>query len=145
MKSRKIRLFVAGCVLFLIGSAWLLFFDHKMYSKSEIYVFPDSGIYRGSIVIEISVSSEKETVYYTIDGKKPSENGSNVSEYTEPILLYADPEKSAYRLLLFSRLRDGTFVEREERDYLILDEDRYLETDYVVCVQGDEKEIFGYE
>lgn len=145
MEGRKIRLFVAGCVLLLMGSIWFLLLDYMCHGRSEIYISPDSGIYQEGIAVEISMPSGKETLYYTIDGKEPSEDGSNVIEYTEPFFLYADPEKSTYHIRFFSRLWNGTFLEREERNYLILEEGRYPETDYVVCVQGDEDELFGYE
>lgn len=145
MERRKIRFFVAGCVLLLMGSVWFQIFDHMSHGRSEIYVSPDSGIYQEGIAVEINMPSGKETVYYTIDGKEPSEDGSNVREYTEPLFLYADPEKSVYTVRFFSRLWNGTYLEREDRSYLILEEGRYPETDYVVCVQGDEDELFGYE
>ncbi len=145
MEKRKIRLFVAGCVLFLIGSAWLLFYNFKIENSGKIYVFPDSGFYREGMTVTVRMPSGKGTVYYTVDGKKPSEDWGNVREYTEPLALYAEPEGSAYSFLFFTCLEDGTLLEQQERNYLILGEGRYLETDYVVCVQGDEDSLFGYE
>lgn len=145
MEKRKISLFLAGCVLFILGSTWLLFFDYGLNSQNCLKIFPDSGFYSGDVTVEVKIPSGGGPIYYTVDGRPPLENGSNVKEYTDPIVLHANAEGSAYSLLFFQKSDNGSVLEWEERNYLVLGEDRFPEADYVICVQGDEEALFGYE
>lgn len=145
MGKNKLRLFGIGCVLFIISSAWLLFIFDKRENANTVAIYPDSGFYLGDMTVEITGLLEKESVYYTVDGREPAGNHNNVMEYTGPITLSAAPPGKAYSLSFFHLSGDGSYLKLAERNYIVLEEGRMLDTDYVICVQGDEGELFGYE
>lgn len=145
MDKHKIRLFLTSCALFIICSAWLMFFYYGTENSDKITIYPDSGFYSGDTVVEIIGFSEEESIYYTADGKDPAEDGNNIMEYTGPITLPAASPGNAYSLSFFRLSKVGTYLKLAERNYLIMEEGRKPDTDYVICVQGDEEELFGYE
>lgn len=144
MKSHKIRLVILSCALVILSSAWLLF----LYYMQEVYdrmdISPDSGLYGEGVSVSVKVYQE-DTVYYTIDGREPSDNWDNVKEYTGPLTLYSDPAGRTYSFRFFIQHKDGTLSEAVERNYVVLENDRKLDVDYIVSVKGNEEDLFGYE
>lgn len=144
MKKRGIGLFIAGFALLVICSAWLVFLYVWLGIKGRMIISHDSGIYDQGTEIEVSIF-QKGTVYYTTDGRAPKDDWENVKEYTDPIVLEADEEGSAYSFKFFCQFDDGSFSEIQERNYLVLGEGRQITTDYVVMVYGNDYELFSDE
>lgn len=144
MKRRRIGLFVAGCALFMLCSAWLVFFYIWLGVKGQMIISHESGIYDRGTEISVTIF-QKGTVYYTTDGRNPEDDWENVKEYTEPIVLEAATEGSAYSFKFFCQFDDDSFSEIQERNYLVLGEGRQITTDYVVMVRGNDYELFSDE
>ena len=144
MKGRKNGLFLAGCVLFLISSVWLAFFYMWLGQKDRMVISLDSGIYAQGTEVTVQVF-RKGTIYYTMDGRDPAENGENVQEYTGPLILETTADGKAYHLCFFCQYDDGSLSEIHERNYVILGEDRQITTDYIVCIQGEDYDLFSDE
>lgn len=144
MKGRKNGLFIAGCALFLISSVWLVFFYRRLERRDQMTISLDSGIYAQGAEIKVRIFRDG-TIYYTMDGRDPDEGWENVQEYTGPLILEATAEGKAYHLRVFCQYADGSLSEIQERTYVILGEDRQIRADYVVCIQGEDYDLFGDE
>ncbi len=144
MERYKIKWMISGCALVLLSSAWLLFFYYMPETFDQISISLDSGVYGEGVQISVQAFSGN-TVYYTIDGLEPSENWDNVKEYTEPLVLQSDPDGRTYSFRFFTQHADGTLSEAVERNYVVLEEGRQLDVDYIVSIKGNEESLFGYE
>ena len=142
MKRRRRELFIAGCALLLVCSAGLAFFYMWLKVRDQVVISLDSGIYAQGTEVSVHIS-QSGTVYYTADGRAPFDDWSNVREYNGPLVLHSDPAGTAYSFRFFCRFEDGSFSEIQERNYLVLEDDRQITTDYVVMVQGDDYDLFS--
>lgn len=144
MKRRRRGLFIFSCVLLLLCSTWLVFFYLWLGIKDRIVISLDSGIYAEGTEVSVDIF-QKGKVYYTTDGREPSEDRSNVKEYSGPLILEAEPEGSFYSFRFFCQYEDGSLSEVMERNYLVLEDERRITTDYVVMLQGDDYDLFSNE
>lgn len=144
MERFKIKWIIAGCALVLLSSAWLLFFYYRQEINDRIEISPDSGVYNESIRVSVKTFQE-DKIYYTTDGCEPSGNRDNVKEYTGPLDLYPGSDGRTYSFRFFVQHEDGTLSEAAERNYVILEESRQPDVDYIVSIKGDEEAFFDPE
>lgn len=141
---RKNTIFFAGCVLFLMCSAWLVFFYLWMGIRNQVIISHDSGIYSEGTEITVRIFREG-TVYYTQDGNDPAPDWENVQEYDGPLTLVAAPDGSVHNIRFFCQFADGSLTQLQERNYVVLGENREITTDYVVMVWGNDDDLFSDE
>ena len=141
---RRNAIFFAGCALFLIFSAWLVFFYLWLGIRDRVVISHESGIYEDGTQVTVRIF-RKGTVYYTADGREPAPDWANVCRYEGPLTLEASDEGSVYSIRFFCQFADGELTELQERNYVVLADDRKISTDYIVTVRGNERELFSDE
>ncbi|MGN0167278.1 MAG: CotH kinase family protein [Acetatifactor sp.] len=135
---KKCIVFLTGCALFLLSSAWLLFFYMKYQVRDKLLISQESGICEEGTEITARIFREG-TVFYSL-------NGEEVQEYEAPIVLSAGEDGCWYDMSFFCVFADGEQTETQERTYFVTrSEEKPVGTDYIVSVWGDEAELFGEE
>lgn len=138
LSRKKGILFLTGCVLFLLSSAWLLFIYMKYQMRDKLVISHDSGIFEEGTEIEAAIFREG-TVYYRL-------NCGETRRYENPIVLTAGEDGCWYEISFFCVFADETRTETQERVYFVTrSEEKPVGTDYIVSVWGDEEELFGDE
>lgn len=138
LSRKKILMFLTGCVLFCISSAWLLFCYAKYQVRDTLMISEESGIYEEGVTLELRIFREG-TIYYSLYGEE-------VQEYIEPIVLSAGEDGCWYDMSFYCVFADGTRTEPQERNYYVFRPgEKPVETDYIVSVWGDEEQFFSDE
>lgn len=138
LSRKKFFVFLTGCVLFLLCSAWLLFFHMRYQVRDELLISQESGICEDGTEVSFRIFREG-TIYYCLNGQEPA-------VYEEPLVLSAAEDGCWYELSVFCVFEDGTETERQKRNYFVTrSEEKPISTEYIVSVWGDEEALFSDE
>ncbi len=110
---------------------------------SMVMISQDSGIYSESIEVAVVVP-DTASVFYTLNGKKPGEEGTLL--YEGPIRLSLEEETVVYSFQFQVRFEDETLSPIYRREYILDPKgaERFT-TSYIFSLTGDQDKLFGYE
>lgn len=130
--------FICGMIFLLVTGFILLIYDRYLSVVPGIVISHESGFYNDAI--EITVQDTKvDKIFFQINGEEP------INQYNSPICLEGSYDGNSYSVVFWYQDQEGVLSEPIERNYLVLNGDRSISTDYVVMLWGNEEELFGYE